>query len=418
MKKILLIEDSQFFQGVVKNGLERDGLYEVIIAHTMQDAREKLAYLKDDIFLAFVDVTLPDAMDGEAVKMCRELDVPTIIFSSRYEESISESLYDVGAIDYVIKSSPSSISYMRQLVHRLEKNKKVTALIVDSNKESSEYFSSLLSRYFINVIVVQDGSEARKIFVNQKDEISLVLLSNKMGGSDHDSYKLLQNMRKVTNDDSLIVIGMADSKDSMSVSRFLKYGANDYVSNDCTPEEFLSRLTQNLNMLDRVNDLLDAAHKDFMTGLYNRRFLFDAGQRQYDAARRSEKNVSVAVLDIDFFKKVNDTYGHDAGDYVIKKIASILKEQFRSSDIVSRMGGEEFCVLTPNMNDSNAVDVFERLRQKIEAASFVFEGITISITASIGLCVDTTDNLDAAITKADELLYNAKNNGRNQVQAG
>lgn len=418
MKKILLIEDSQFFQGVVKNALEKDGLYEIIPAHSMKEAKDKCNYLRDDIFVAFADVTLPDAMDGEAVKMCREMDLPTVIFSSRYEENVSKSLYDLGAIDYVIKSSPSSVSYMRHLVNRLEKNKEITALIVDPDGETRDYFSALLNRYFIDVITAEDMGEARKIFTDNKDSISLVLLSNKIGGSDHDSYKLLQNIRKVTVEDSLVVIGMADARDSVSVSRFLKFGANDYVSKNCTPEEFLSRVSQNLDMLDRMNDLLDAAHKDFMTGLYNRRFLFDAGQRQYDAARRSEKNVSVAIMDIDFFKKVNDTYGHDAGDYVIKKVASLLQEQFRSSDIVSRMGGEEFCVLTPNMKDVSANEVFERLRQKVESASFVFEGTTIPITISIGVCVDTMANLEEAITKADQFLYDAKNGGRNQVQSG
>lgn len=418
MKKILLIEDSQFFQGVAKNALEKDGLYEVIPAHSMKEAREKINYLRDDIFVAFADVTLPDAMDGEAVQMCRELGMPTVIFSSRYEENVSKNLFDMGAIDYVIKSSPSSVNYMRHLVNRLEKNKAITALIVEPNADLKKYFSELLNRYFIDVVTASDMAEARKLFNENKDNISLVLMSNNIGGGDLDSYKLLQNIRKVTVEDALVVIGMADVSDSLSVSRFLKFGANDYVSTNCTPEEFLSRVSQNLDMLDRMNDLLDAAHKDFMTGLYNRRFLFDAGQRQYEAARRSEKNISVAIMDIDFFKKVNDTYGHDAGDYVIKKVASVLLKEFRTSDIISRMGGEEFCVLTPNMKDMNAKEVFDRLRQKIEDTSFVYEGATIPITISIGVCVDTMDNLEAAITKADQYLYDAKNGGRNQVQGG
>lgn len=419
MKKIILIEDSQFFQGVVKNSIEQDGHYEVIAARSMKEAREKLHYLSDEeVFLSLVDVALPDAPDGEAVRMCKDKNIPTVIFSSRYDEGISCNFFDLGAIDYVIKSSPTCVAYMKNLITRLEKNIETTAMIVEPDPTVRNYFIEVLQRHFIKVISVEDVSQARASFLEHKQDISLLFLSNELGGNALDAYKLLQNIRKAKNSNELIVIGMADASDSGSVSRFLKFGANDYVSRKCTPEELISRVTQNLDMLDRIHDLMDAAHKDFMTGLYNRRFMFDAGQKQYDAAIRSEKNIAVAVMDIDHFKRVNDSFGHDAGDYVIKKVATVILEQFRKSDMVCRMGGEEFCVITPNMLEDSVHKIFEDLRAEIESSEFVFEGARIPITMSIGVCMQTLDTLEKAITRADQLLYEAKNNGRNRVLFG
>jgi diguanylate cyclase (GGDEF)-like protein len=418
MKKILLIEDSQFFQGVVKNAIEQDGHYEVIAARSLKEAREKLHYLHGDIFLALVDVALPDAPNGEAVQMCKEKEIPTVIFSSKYDEAISNNFHEMGAIDYVIKSAPTSVSYMKNLIARLEKNKSIFAMIVEPNEEARAYFVKLLERYFIKVVFCDTVSEARKIFTDNKDNLSLLFIGGQLGQNEQDAYKLLQNVRKISDENELIVIGTGEAGQSSTISRFLKFGANDYVSHFCTPEEFISRVSQNLDMLDRIEDLMDAAHKDFMTGLYNRRFMFDAGDKQYEASKRAEKNIAVAIMDIDFFKKVNDTYGHDAGDYVIKKVAAVIQDQFRCSDMVCRMGGEEFCVITPNMIDDNIASIFDRLRQEIEQTEFEFEGTKIPITISIGVCAETIESLEQAVTKADLLLYDAKNDGRNNVKVG
>ncbi len=414
--KILLVEDSQFFQSVIRKAIEQDGIYDVLSAISMTHAQRLIDEHKDEIFVALLDVTLPDAPDGEVVGLCRGLGIPSIVFSARYEESLRQRIFSQGVIDYVIKSSPTSLSYVKNLVKRLGRNKALTALVIDDEAEHLSRFAGLLEGYFLTVLTASTAQEAQAIIEKERG-LSLIVLDNNMGGDEEAGYKLLQDIRKLHEKDSVAVIGLADAKDSGTVVRFLKFGANDYLTKDCTQEEFISRITQNLDMIDRMRALLEAANQDFMTGLFNRRFLFDAGHKQYEASKRAEQDIAVAVMDIDHFKKVNDTYGHDAGDYVIKKVAGILKQHARKSDIVSRMGGEEFCVVAPNMKTESAQASFDKIRNAIQSSVFEFEGTKIPITISIGVCCVAQVKLERAITVADENLYKAKQAGRNTVIA-
>lgn len=156
---------------------------------------------------------------------------------------------------------------------------------------------------------------------------------------------------------------------------------------------------------DRLNrELAYLAHHDPMTGLYNRRYFFEA-------AAKMAGPKAVAILDIDFFKKVNDTYGHDAGDAVIKTVAAQLNDHFGRDALVARFGGEEFCVLLPGADVLAAKSRFEALRASIEGQKT--QGIACTI--SIGVACGDEGNLDAQIKRADELLYQAKEGGRNRV---
>jgi diguanylate cyclase (GGDEF)-like protein len=133
------------------------------------------------------------------------------------------------------------------------------------------------------------------------------------------------------------------------------------------------------------------------------------------AQTRRGQGVVVAMLDIDHFKGVNDTHGHDAGDAVLRHLSTLLAARFRASDIVSRFGGEEFCVLAPDMNAADASGVFEDLRQAVEASPVSFAGKSIAYTVSIGLCTSPLGGLDEMIKAADEALYVSKHDGRNRV---
>jgi diguanylate cyclase (GGDEF)-like protein len=122
------------------------------------------------------------------------------------------------------------------------------------------------------------------------------------------------------------------------------------------------------------------------------------------------------MIDIDYFKKVNDTYGHKAGDIVLQYVANTLKNRVRGTDIVARLGGEEFCILAVNLKEDDAKILFEKLRQTIENSSIeINENQTIKVTISIGAVTGLTESLEDMVNKADALLYEAKNSGRNKV---
>lgn len=156
---------------------------------------------------------------------------------------------------------------------------------------------------------------------------------------------------------------------------------------------------------------------DGLTGLYNRRQFEISLEQEYNRTKRHPSDFSLAILDIDFFKKVNDTYGHQYGDYVLKTVASLMKQAFRKTDLLYRYGGEELIMIMPETNIEGAIIPVQRLRRMIEEYDFDYNGVKSKVTVSIGLTMNYQEfNSPADILKsADEALYKAKESGRNRV---
>jgi diguanylate cyclase (GGDEF)-like protein len=177
------------------------------------------------------------------------------------------------------------------------------------------------------------------------------------------------------------------------------------------------RLLENLKIAQVELKLL--ASTDSLTQLFNRRYFSNEANAILEKNKRAKEAITVAVLDIDFFKKINDTYGHGLGDKVIIRVADVLRAQCRRQDLFARYGGEEFVILMPNTYLNEAYTLAERIRQELENVVIpIDQQQSVSFTVSIGIAeVDAeTPDLQAAINRADKALYTAKNNGRNQSQ--
>ena len=159
------------------------------------------------------------------------------------------------------------------------------------------------------------------------------------------------------------------------------------------------------------------AMTDDLTGLFNRRYFAAKGNAEFQRAHRYKTPLSMLMLDIDRFKLINDTYGHEAGDHVLKECATLMGQQLREIDILGRLGGEEFGVLLPNTDESHTLILAERLRHTIAQHPFVIHGKPVSITASIGVAAlhDDITLLDGVLRHADAAMYQAKQQGRNRV---
>jgi len=158
------------------------------------------------------------------------------------------------------------------------------------------------------------------------------------------------------------------------------------------------------------------ASTDSLTGLYNRRYFFMRLKDEISRFQRSDKFISVIMLDLDYFKKINDQHGHNSGDEVLINFAKVIKKLIRPYDIAARMGGEEFAIILPNTNMQEGQMVAERIRQTIEAMSFEYIATNLKVTVSIGGMTSNTEHNASKFTlKSDNALYRAKNNGRNQV---
>ncbi|MEO1171458.1 MAG: GGDEF domain-containing protein, partial [Myxococcota bacterium] len=163
----------------------------------------------------------------------------------------------------------------------------------------------------------------------------------------------------------------------------------------------------------------ESATRDVLTECYNKKYFLDHMPTEFAFARRHRKPLSLALCDVDHFKRVNDTYGHPCGDHVLKAIAGIMQKSVRTEDTLARWGGEEFALI---MRDTRAEEAFiaaERIRRAIEGTPVEFEGQTLKVTVSLGVATWTEDDdmsLDQLVKKADDLLYDAKHKGRNRTE--
>ena len=232
-----------------------------------------------------------------------------------------------------------------------------------------------------------------------------------------DGYTLTQQIRKHHPKDQVIIIGLSGQSDGASSvsAKFLKKGANDFLSKPFSKEELYYRLNQNMELNELLHETRELAHRDFLSGLYNRRYFFDAGSHFYEQARRQKMSLVIGMVDIDFFKRVNDTYGHDAGDSAIKHVANILLNAVRKTDIVARFGVEEFCLLMADPDRDALRAIFDRIRCSIEKSTVVHEGLRFNLTISIGVAEYCGTTMEALINIADSQLYLAKTGGRNRV---
>jgi diguanylate cyclase (GGDEF)-like protein len=262
------------------------------------------------------------------------------------------------------------------------------------------------------VLEAADGQEALAV-LDEHPDVRLIITDYNMPNMD--GFELVRTIRRDHAKDQLGVIGISGADKVGLSARFIKSGANDFLHKPFLTEEFYTRVTQNIELLEYIVQIKELAEKDYLTRLHNRRYMFSAGPKLMAAQTRRGQGVVAAMLDIDHFKAINDTHGHDAGDAVLRHLAALLSARFRVSDIVARFGGEEFCVLASDMNPADASGVFEDLRQSIESSPVSYSGKSIRYTVSIGLCTSPLDGLETMIRAADEAMYLSKGDGRNRV---
>jgi len=221
------------------------------------------------------------------------------------------------------------------------------------------------------------------------------------------------------------VVAITGQGDDAVSAKLIQAGALDYLPKSKISEQALSRIITNAventklkNDLIRMQEkLVQTSTKDALTGLFNRRYLLESLESEIERAKRYKEDLSFLMIDIDHFKKVNDTYGHTAGDTVLADVAKILTNSIRQSDLAGRLGGDEFAIILPHTDIKDGLVAAQKIRKAVEQAQFTDKEDVIKVTISIGvaICSDTDTTLDI-IKHADKALYMAKENGRNQVK--
>lgn len=412
-KTILVVEDSKVFSRILKTSIEVNTEFKVVIAENYAESIELIESGQYDFFASLLDLNLPDAPDGEVVDYVLSYNIPAIVFTAKFDDDLRDRILAKGIVDYVLKDSPANIEYIVTLLKQLNRNTHIKVLVVDDSRVARKHIKRLLMIYRFIVIEAENGKQALDI-VNENKDIMLVITDFNM--PEMDGFELTEKLRQIYSKQDMVIMGTSTYGNNLLSARFLKTGGSDFINKPFLEEEFFCRINQNMDLLQYIKDLRFIASRDFLTELYNRRHFFDVGEKLFARAYKSKKNSAVALIDIDFFKQVNDTYGHDVGDIVLKKIAALLNSSFRAGDIVARFGGEEFVCLLLNVNGTVAAKIFEELRQKIAQTQIdLSDNISLKVTISIGVCTTLEENLEKALSKADKMLYQAKANGRNQV---
>lgn len=400
--KILVVEDSRAFRNYLFNQLSQLG-YEVICAESLAETQ---AILSQDhrFFCTVLDYCLPDAQDGEVIDLVLSTKQKVVVLTATFNEKVRERCIAKGVLDYILKDSMSSVSYLIPMMKRLLNNQNHHALVVDDSQTVRRYVSQLLEHQYIRTTTAVDGLDALKKLQQHKD-ISIIITDHDM--PHQDGIEMIREIRQSVSKNELAILGVSSSDDKTMTARFLKAGANDFLNKPFNQEEFYCRVHQLLDIKEANTELFRLANQDALTGLWNRRYFFN--QRQEHQA----DNCHVAMMDIDHFKKVNDTWGHDGGDKVLTSIAHILNLYF-SDSIVARFGGEEFCIQFCG-EFAQFIQRLENLRQRIEKTSISFLDSSIRVTISIGVAQSDTGDINQLLTLADSRLYLAKNRGRNQL---
>lgn len=399
-EKILVVEDSRAFRNYLYQQLTNSG-YAVTLAESVQQAKEILDR-ETDFLCAVLDYCLPDGQDGEIIDLVLGYQQKIIVLTGMFSDALREQVLAKGVIDYILKDSMASVSYLLPLVQRITNNKKHKALVVDDSSVVRRYIVQLLEHQYIQTVQAVDGEQGLALLKNDPD-ITFVVTDHDMPHKD--GISMIREVRQHYTRNQLAILGLSASDDRTLTAQFLKAGANDFLYKPFNQEEFFCRIHQLLDMKEANNELFRHANEDALTGLWNRRFLFN------QACKGCDKR-NIAMMDIDFFKKVNDTYGHDGGDAVLIAIGQTVKSFFKE-DVAVRFGGEEFCIQACGPFEE-FVERLENMRIAIEQQTIIHDQHTIKVTMSIGV-TDLDSDLDSQIKAADELLYTAKKQGRNQL---
>lgn len=294
-------------------------------------------------------------------------------------------------------------------------------LLADDDAITRDYVSKLLAAHGMKVDAVSEGQQA--VTMIRQHDYDLVLLDIIMPGLDGlDSCRLIKSTHRST---YLPVVLLTARTDSESRVTGLRIGADDYVCKPFDERELLARVN-NLLRLKRMHDgineaknrLASMAIRDDMTGLYNYRYLQSRLGEEFKRAERYREPLACIMVDIDHFKQVNDRYGHDAGDAVLREVAARLLKAVREIDVVTRYGGEEFLLVLPSTNFAGALSVADRVWRSIGGAPFSIDRAERPITASVGVAVFPSRDIkskDALIKAADRALYQSKNGGRDRI---
>jgi diguanylate cyclase (GGDEF)-like protein len=412
-KKIFILDDSLPFAKLLSYMIKIKLNMHSIIAYSFQEARQLLAKEKDNIFAAILDLNLPDSLGIEHIDYCINEQIPTVVLTGDYNDDIREKIFtNKKIVDYALKTRKEDMDYVLSLLSRLQKNRDFKIIVADDSALYRKLTADLLETHLFQVFTAKNGFECIEILQRHPD-VKMIVTDYDMPGMD--GFTLTSLIRETYPREELSNIGVSSNETKNISSRFIKFGVNDFIGKPFSKEEFFCRINMNIDILESFQNIKDLANKDFLTKIYNRRYYFEEAGKYF---QRVNQNIIIAILDIDHFKNINDSYGHDVGDKTLIEFATLFTNFAASKSLIARIGGEEFSILSIDFKEEEVSNYFENLRELISNIKvYINEKESFSFTVSIGVCITNTskNKLNQALKIADSCLYKAKAEGRNKV---
>ncbi len=448
--RVLIVDDIPTNVRLLEARLSAE-YFEVVTASSGRQALEICAAGEIDIIL--LDVMMPE-MDG--FEVCQRLKadratshIPVLMVTALDQPSDRVRGLEVGADDFISKpiddvqlmARVKSLVRLKALTDELRARARTgqeiaiedamlamdsinhengRVLLVDTDVRHAERIRGYLSTNN-RVDVLANPADAALAVSGGEYELALVSMALK----DFDPLRVCSQMRTAEQTRSLPIILIAEEDDRPRVVRGLDLGVNDFIMRPVERNELLARVRTQIRrqryaveLRQSVNNTMALAVTDELTGLYNRRYFERHLSILLSKAQEQGRDMAVMLIDMDFFKSVNDTHGHDTGDAVLREFADRLRRNIRGVDLACRFGGEEFVVLMPDTDSNQAHGVAERVRSAVAEKGFdVGNGRPLAVTVSVGLALNEhpTDTPEMLLKRADVALYRAKRGGRNRV---
>jgi two-component system cell cycle response regulator len=426
--------------------------FDVITAHSGAEALAVCERAECDIVL--LDVMMPD-MDG--FEVCRKLKsnpathhIPVVMVTALDQPSDRVCGLEAGADDFLTKpvsdvalvSRVRSLARLKMVTDELrmrahtareigiqspereavtETGRNGRILIVDDRQTSYDRIVATLSDEH-KVELETDPAEA--LFHAAEGNYDLLIVS--LGLQNFDGLRLCSQVRSLERTRNVPILAVAEADNNERLVRGLEIGVNDYLIRPIDKNEMLARVRTQIKkkryterLRDNANKSIEMAITDALTGLNNRRYMETHLASLVEQAAARGKPIAALILDIDYFKAVNDRYGHDAGDDVLREFSLRIRKSIRNIDLACRYGGEEFVIVMPETDMAVATMVAERIRRRIATEPFAIQqgAHNLEVTISIGIAAigDEGDTAAAILKRADTALYRAKRDGRNRV---
>ena len=447
---ILVVDDIQANRKLLQAKLGHE-YFQVITAANGQEAVDMAREAGPDIIL--LDVMMP-VMDGfEACEILKNdpetQHIPIVMVTALNDRDHRLKGLAAGADDFLTKpvddfallSRIRALTKYKMVMDELRKREAsgrrmgviengdgkggsdpARILVIDDNERQAKRVALALKKEHEPYL----WSESAQLIASGGSSLDLVVLS--LASESFDPLRLCAHFKSQTATRDLPVLIVADFEDEAKGMKALDLGASDIIMRPIDTEELSARVRTQVrkkryldSMRRRLDESMELAITDQLTGLYNRRHMMKQLTQFLNRANSGGPPVSVFYADIDHFKRVNDTYGHDVGDEVLKEFAHRMKENVRPGDIACRQGGEEFVVIMPNTPGDLASAAAERLRRNVAGQAFEIERgrKTLEVTVSLGVATSSGSEctIDDLLKRADEALYEAKAAGRNQVKS-